>query len=175
MKILILIALSLPLVACKKSERELFKEDQTRVATEVEKLLTPHSRVTLYSLDPVTRVETTKTDDQIFHGYDILGKTELSDPKEKSLLLKSFAQGVRESNGMVAACFDPRHGIRIVSDSSTSDFVICFSCGSVRPRGFHSDEGFLTSNSAKDLFNAFLDEYHLPKALEESDTHSPSK
>ena len=37
-------------------------------------------------------------------------------------------QGVRSSNGTVAACFNPRHGIHATRQGRTVDLLICFEC-----------------------------------------------
>jgi hypothetical protein len=64
-----------------------------------------------------------------FHGWKVLGKTALKDPKVRKQVLDSLYDGIAKSKGVGAKCFDPRHGIRATVDGKTVDLVICFECG----------------------------------------------
>lgn len=63
-----------------------------------------------------------------FHGYEVLGRAPLEDPGDRARLVALLEQGVNESDGMVAACFNPRHGIRTEREGERVDVVICFEC-----------------------------------------------
>ena len=47
-----------------------------------------------------------------FHGYKVLAKTGVKDTKTRQRLISALLQGMRENSGNLAACFNPRHGIR---------------------------------------------------------------
>ena len=145
-----------------------FKKGQARIADKIEKIPASKVKLFLYSLDPhdVRRFEgkLPENSEESFHWIPILGRVEIVSTQEKTNLLFAFAKGVRECNGLVASCFDPRHGIRIVTETTTNDFVICFECLQVEAHGFGSIQGFETSGSPNATFNKFLDEYKIKKA-----------
>lgn len=63
-------------------------------------------------------------------GNLILGATKLSrdDARAAAAVISS---AVRSFNGMVAACFDPRHALRFNSAGHTYVILVCFDCGSL--------------------------------------------
>ena len=144
--------------------REKFKIDQARIATEIETRPLSKTQLFLYSLDPSGGIGDDVNTEQVFHGFTILGKAEITIEGDKAALLRAFAQGIRESDGLVAACFNPRHGLRLVTGSSTNDFTICFECRSVSVYGFNHGRGFLITASPSGTFNELVDKYHLERA-----------
>jgi hypothetical protein len=117
-------------------------------------LLDKATELELYSLDPSMRVEKEKDG---FHGYKVLGKTNVKDADTRQVLITAFAKGVKENKGIAANCFIPRHGIRFKSGETTIDLVICFECFQVRQ---YSDgkagPGFLITRSPQLIFNKVL-------------------
>jgi hypothetical protein len=146
------------------SSEEQFKERQLAVVKSLEKIDPSKIQLYLYSLDPLKRQEVVHDDPNVFYGFPILGKVEIRPFGEKEALLKAFIQGVKESNGVVAACFEPRHGLRMIQGDQKTDFVICYTCLSIDVYGFGSVHGFPTSGSPVTIFNQFLDQYHITKA-----------
>ena len=140
------------------------KHDQAQVAADVDALPAAKGQLFLYSLDPKGGIGYAVNNDQVFHGFTILGRAEITDEKDKVALVKGFAKGISENTNTFAGCFNPRHGLRLVVGTNTYDFVICFHCLSVMTYGFNDNQGFLVSNSPNDAFNGFLDKYHLKKA-----------
>lgn len=63
-------------------------------------------------------------------GRLILGSTQLSrgDARTAGLVISS---AVASFNGMIAACFDPRHALRFRDADHTYVLLICFDCGSL--------------------------------------------
>jgi hypothetical protein len=163
-----LILLSCLLFVTADSADDNFRADQTRVANAIEKILTSKIKLFLYSLDPHDARRFSEkfpeNSDESFHHIPVLGRVEIIGTQEKTNLLGAFARGIRENNDMLANCFDPRHGIRIVTKTATNDFVICFECLQVQAYGFGADKYFLTSSSPNIVFNKFLDEHQLKKA-----------
>jgi hypothetical protein len=82
------------------------------------------SQVELYSLDPIFPE---KEADKAFHGWKVLGKLTIKDEKPRKLLAAAVDKGFKEGKEK-KDCFQPRHGIRIVSEFQTIDLVICFQC-----------------------------------------------
>jgi hypothetical protein len=62
-----------------------------------------------------------------FRSYKILGRADLP-LDELPQLLGLLAEGIAANTGMVAACFNPRHGVRLDHGDHTVDLVICFEC-----------------------------------------------
>ncbi|MEJ7732513.1 MAG: hypothetical protein WKG00_25320 [Polyangiaceae bacterium] len=77
----------------------------------------------LYKLDP----ERAQTGPDAFHGFRILGRTPVSATSRGAVV--ALVDGmIRDSDGVVAKCFDPRHGISARKGDATVDLVICFEC-----------------------------------------------
>lgn len=69
-----------------------------------------------------------------FHDYKVLGRAELTleaDERHSSTIAQTIAllqKSMRENSTMVAACFNPRHGLRFTTADGPVDLVICFEC-----------------------------------------------
>ena len=115
------------------------------------------------SQDPNRRDSLTEADR--LHDWIVLGSTTIQDSNTQATLVSRFAAGVAEHNGMVAACFNPRHAIRLLHDGKTHVFVICFECAQVE---WYIDgqrtKGFLISTSPQSLFDEVLQKANIPLA-----------
>lgn len=80
----------------------------------------------LFSLDPC--IEEDPDDASRFHGWKILGSTQITDVTTRENLLQSLEASIAANPGMAALCFAPRHGIRVKYKEQQHDFVICFEC-----------------------------------------------
>ncbi len=145
-----------------------FKAGQSRIAEAIEKIGQTKDKVFLYSLDPndprIYEGKLPENSDKVFHRYPILGRVEMTSPEETASLFGALSKGIRESSGSVAGCFEPRHGIRVVSSKATNDFVICFTCLQVEAYGFDGGQHFLTSSSPGPVFNGILSKNHIKQA-----------
>jgi len=131
----------------------------------------------LYSLDPVhsdlkralrqSPQETTNAvkNLELFHGYEVLGRTEVANLRQRKELVEAFKRGIEEGKGPPPTCFDPRHGIRVVKGGLTVDFVICFECVTVL-EVMSSSRHLRISYSPRDVFNSALKRANLPLAPE---------
>ena len=99
--------LVLSLVACGKHTK------QAPVVAALEKLADEPSQVVLYSLNPENHHDNDPYTDTVFHGYDILGKAEITDRSEQRALLQALAHGASENDDHAMACFNPRHALHI--------------------------------------------------------------
>lgn len=110
---------------------------------------------TIYALDPYPH-EAPPTEGHDFHGYNVRGETTLTDLATRAEVAAALVAGMAGNDDMVAACFDPRHGIRATTDVGTVDLVICFEClqiyvyepGDEQRRGME-----LTTSDPKATFN----------------------
>ena len=114
--------LVLSLVACGKHTK------QAPVVAALEKLANAPSKVVLYSLNPENHNDNDPYTDTVFHGYDILGKAEITDRSEQRALLQALAHGASENDDHAMACFNPRHALHIEQNVRSIDFTICFEC-----------------------------------------------
>ncbi|MGE3806016.1 MAG: hypothetical protein AB7K24_15190 [Gemmataceae bacterium] len=112
------------------------------------------AKLELFALSPDP--EEGKNAKEAFHGYKVLNKTTL-EGGDKSKIAAAFKKAVAANQGKAAFCFNPRHGIRVVHDKKTVDFLICFECFQVHLFIDGKEaKGFLTENSAQPVFDAML-------------------
>ncbi|MBY0232173.1 MAG: hypothetical protein K2W96_23085 [Gemmataceae bacterium] len=116
--------------------------------------------VELISLDP-KRIDA-EAKDQGFHGYKPLGKTSLKRKADRAKLLKALYKGIDDSDGTVAGCFNPSHGIRAKSGGKTVELVICYQCCSMTVHLDGKASGVLTTPSPSKLFNSILADAKVP-------------
>ncbi|TKC97140.1 hypothetical protein [Polyangium fumosum] len=65
-----------------------------------------------------------------FHGYQVLAKGDVTDPKARERIVGIVNAGVRKG-GTQAKCFNPRHGVHAVRDGHSVDLVICYECSAL--------------------------------------------
>ncbi len=88
------------------------------------KILQSPAKATLYSLEPDDQP---KKDEEQLCGYKVLGKVEIDGVKEQ-MATSELQKAVRNWDGLMASCFDPREGLEIRTGGHTYDFLICYSC-----------------------------------------------
>jgi hypothetical protein len=126
--------------------------------------------IILYSIDGNYYPEGKKPKtDETFHGFPVLGKVEVTDAGKRQELIGAVKVGIYTSYiGASAACFNPRHGVRLVRNEQWVDYVICFECGNVD--GYSSaDEKVKVMHprmALKDVLNKYLTDAGVPLAPE---------
>lgn len=123
-----------------------FVPTQNAIPAEIKKTLETGERFVLLSLDPADpalRPESDPPPKETFHDYAVLGKAEIRDQQERTNLLRALYKAVADSDGSVAACFNPRHGVSATSGGDTVELLICFECSSIETFTGHA-EGPLT-------------------------------
>jgi hypothetical protein len=133
---------------------------QNRIPEPVEALLAKADTFELYSLDPAREPEErgkAEPAKDTFHGWKVLGKTEIKGKAERKRLAEALRLGAEDNFGVAAACLIPRHGLRLTGGGKTVDLVICFQCLSVQVfvNGERKD-GFLTTGDPQKEFDAVL-------------------
>jgi hypothetical protein len=137
-------------------------ENDNRIPDDLRATLEKADQFELLSLSPDRPQEKPK---DAFHGWKILGKTTVKDAETRKKLIAAFKKGVEDNKGTAAACFNPRHGIRVTQDGKTADFVICFECFRVQVFvGDKSEKGFLITDSPTGAFDGVLKEAKVPLA-----------
>lgn len=82
----------------------------------------------LYSLDP----DDSKDYPDGFHNFRILGTMTIQNGETRNRLFAALKQAIPSHNEAVAACFWPRHGIRVPHNNKNHDVVICFQCSQIQ-------------------------------------------
>ena len=120
---------------------------------EVIRALRSSEKATLYSLEPW---EKPAANDRTLHRYKILGQADL-DRSQTRAAIAEFEAVVSGWNGLVAMCFDPRHGIRVTLGGASYDLLLCYECNQLY---VYKDGQLVTrlgaSGSAKTLNAMFL-------------------
>jgi hypothetical protein len=80
----------------------------------------PHQR----SKHPVAQADTGET----FNKYPVLGKVEIQDAGQRQKIVAALKDAIAQKDLHMPNCFWPRHGLRVVEQGRTEDFVICFEC-----------------------------------------------
>jgi hypothetical protein len=107
-----------------------------RLPADAEAALRSARTMELFALDPTPlRLGVPQPEKGAFHDYPILGRASLTDAVQAKALGELVLRGIRESDGKVAACFNPRHGIRVEQNGKTLDVVICYECLSLSVHG----------------------------------------
>jgi hypothetical protein len=96
-----------------------------------------------------------------FHGYNILGSTQVQDASTRRKLVTALEKGIAENGGTMMACFNPRHGIHVTRGKDYADFVICFECAQIQISGAVSGE-VLTTRTPQLIFNQVLMDAKIP-------------
>ena len=122
-------------------------------AAAAEALAKPDS-VELLSLDPDRPKDKPKDD---FHGWKVLGRTTIKDDAARKKLTADLAAAAEASEGLAAACFNPRHGLCVTRNGKTIDLVICFECLQVQVFEGDKDAGeFLITDTPQPAFDKVL-------------------
>jgi hypothetical protein len=122
-------------------------------------------RFELFSLDPSMRGWPATPGQSLFNGYRVLGSTIVSDPQTRTEIGAALKAGIRDSNGDEAACFDPRHGIRVTHGATVTDFIVCFECLQVEVwRGGKKIAHLSITASTAPVFDQVLESSRVPLA-----------
>lgn len=142
--------------------------DDNKIPADVQAALDKAESFELYSLDPSRepgepgKDEEKKDDTTKFQGWKVLGKTTVA-KEDRAKLVTALQDSVKENTGIVAACFIPRHGIRVKHDKKVFDIVICFQCFSANT--FVDDQrsdGFLVTGTPQPAFDKVLKDAKVP-------------
>lgn len=119
----LLVAVGLPLVVA--AQTWLIRTQAAGIPSAALRVLENADRFELISLDP--NIVDPKTIAADFHGFYVLGRTEIQDPRLRRKLIDALQDSV-EIDGLGANCFCPRHAIRAVWGDESIDLGICFQC-----------------------------------------------
>jgi hypothetical protein len=127
------------------------------------------SNLVLYSLYPDKFVHLDNGDVQPlpdnelkFRGYRILGQTALTSGESRHVVVNTVRDAVRNWDGVMALCFEPRHGVQATDATGTYDFLICFACRQVYVFSPGDTRKQLGIHASGQPLNDILTEAHVP-------------
>lgn len=88
-------------------------------------------RVELFRISPVPLAEGKAGDKAAFHGHAILSRFTVRQADQRKEVTAFMGRAFHWNFFRQAACFSPRHGLRVVQGRRTTDFLICFECDRV--------------------------------------------
>lgn len=133
--------------------------NENSLTPQVQAVLNKADQIELLSLSPEHLQEKPK---DAFHGWRVLGSTTIKGD-DKAAALTALRAGIAANDGMVAGCFNPRHGVRATQGGKTVDLVICFECLQISVYvGEEREKGVLTTAQAQPLFNKLLTAAKVP-------------
>lgn len=123
-------------------------------------------QLTLFSIDgrdgPHNDVKYTE---EKFHGFPVIGKVEITDAGRRQELVSALKDGMaRQPELGPAACFWPRHGLRVVAKGKTVEFVICFECNQVDEFRGDQRRRKLINGDVQPTFDKPLKDFGVPLA-----------
>jgi hypothetical protein len=105
-----------------------------RFPSEVLDALAQDSNAIFYSVDNTSfdalsqGLSLSEAPEEEFRGYRILGKVSLDSTDERKSLCGALVKATFQGWD-AAACFDPRHGFRVMDSRGTFEVLLCFECG----------------------------------------------
>ncbi len=93
------------------------------------------SSISLLSLEPGEKG--TRNDDGecigfCYFGVPVLGQSQLSQSASNFIRKNLTSWVAAPMPEAIELCFSPRHGVRVISNGDTYDFVVCFECSQTR-------------------------------------------
>ena len=124
----------------------------------------PPDQLILYSVDGRDDAGKPGKDVELFHNYPVLGKIEIKEAAKRDEILAALKSGIDKSDGTVAKCFWPRHGIRVVEKGKTTDYVICFECLQLKKHQEKDVKTIPITREPQAVLNKILREANIPLA-----------
>ena len=115
--------------------------------------------IILYSVDG-TETWKGKTTGETLHGRPVLGSVNITDSAQRLEIVSAVKSAIRQAPPHRAACYWPRHVLRMARGGKTLDVEICFEC--TQYRTYHPDSesggvgGGNISQAAEPLLNEIL-------------------
>ncbi len=92
--------------------------------------------LTLFSIDGAGSWKGERTELTLY-GCPVLGSVEITDPTQRRDVMAEVKNAIQNAPKDRAACWMPRHVLRLVTKGKALDVVICFECRSYR--AYHSE------------------------------------
>ena len=86
----------------------------------------------LFSIDPDSGYDGPVEGADRLRGCRVLGRAKVEAAADRAEVARLVAEGIAESDGSLAHCFLPRHGLRVEVGGVTHELVVCYECLTVR-------------------------------------------
>jgi hypothetical protein len=86
-------------------------ETDNKIPDDLQTMLAKAEQLQLLALSLDRRVK--PKPENAFHGWKVRGQTSVKEVEVRNKLVAAFQRGVAENKGIAAACFRPRHGLRV--------------------------------------------------------------
>jgi hypothetical protein len=87
--------------------------------------------------------------------WRIVRQAKVTDAREIALLRTGIRRSI-ETGGPVAACFNPRHGVRFTKNGRQVELILCFECAGMEAKGSSEFDGAPISGAAEaDFYRVF--------------------
>jgi hypothetical protein len=113
-------------------EKEPWAMQRKQSIAELTKELAKAERMEVFRLKPRPLPEGNPDGKPSFHGYEILLAAPADTGERRKEVTSFLGKALHWDEFRKAFCFNPRHGLRIVSGKRTLDFLLCFECFQVR-------------------------------------------
>src|SRR5262249_15617824 len=95
---------------------------------ELAKELQKAERIEVFRLNPKPLPDEAKDAKRAFHGYAMLAEGQAETAEHRKEIASFLGKTLHWNEFRKAACFNPRHGVRVVSGRQAVDFLLCFEC-----------------------------------------------
>lgn len=130
-------------------------QKQAKLAADFAPLMEGVVELEVFILDPASGWEgeekRAKDPSPRLGRWKIVRRVEVTDAREITLLRAGIQRSI-ETGGPVAACFNPRHGVRFIRNGQAVELILCFECASMDAKGSPEFEGAAISTAAEAAF-----------------------
>jgi hypothetical protein len=113
-------------------EKEEWAVNRKKFIVEMKGQLDKADRIDLFRLNPKGLPEGNTEGKKEFRGYEILSELRVEAKEQRKEATDFLGNALHWNELRKALCFNPRHGLRVVSGKRTLDFLICFECNRVQ-------------------------------------------
>lgn len=167
---IIVAVLAISFLAYKQMQLWRFKEPAGEIEAFLVAELPKAKQVIIYSLEPYAEQRRKQMTDPpsnrpLLHQWEILGQVEVHSAEEREIIGAAFLDSSRLARDERAACFSPRHGIKLVTaDGRETSFVLCFQCNAVVAYGLpDGNTGAYLGDLGQSRLNHLLDKYGIKR------------
>lgn len=121
------------------------------------------SEMILYSIDPAHSFEP-KKNEIAMQSFKVLGSLPIEDVNTKLALANEIKRVTSVLLPFSAACFNPRHAIRVSNQKESFDFLICFECSIIEVYQGETCIATVSITGYSDIFNDLLEKANIPLA-----------
>jgi hypothetical protein len=112
----------------------------------------------LYSLEPFKSMAKGRIR---LHGWPVLGNAQL-DAKQRISAVQAFDVAIAGGEGLIGACFEPRHALRVRWHGHDYDYLLCYSCAHIEVYRDGRDAAALGAIGSAERLNGLLARLNLP-------------